>query len=74
MEQTQSYKTKFIEVSCYPVGYLLPPTLMIRPPLIFSLVIPSDEIPPWVASSPSELPLERLLLSSKQKWLLTLVL
>ena len=54
--------------------YFVPPTFIIRPPLIFNLVIPSAGKPSLAASSPSELDLERLRLSSKQKWCLTLVL
>ena len=47
--------------------YFFPPTLIIRPPLIFNLVIPSAGKPSLAASSPSEFDLERLRLSSKQK-------
>ena len=54
--------------------YFFPPTLIILPPFIFNLVIPSAGKPSLAASSPTELDLERLRLSSKQKWLLTLVL
>ena len=54
--------------------YFFPPTLIIRPPLIFNFVIPSEGKPSLAASSPNELDLERLRLSSKQKWLFTLVL